>query len=138
MIELESELEFSDKVKVIELADYEPPIRAFGVVSGWGTMADGVPYISPVLRSVEIPIVRRLTCNFRYFFKVTDRMICAGYTFGGQNICKGDSGGPLVYQGKQVGIVSWAAGCARPISPGVFSNVPNLKDYVRAVTRLDI
>jgi trypsin len=83
-----------------------------------------------------VPIVSREECNKAYgaYGGITVNMICAGVTGGGKDACQGDSGGPLVVDGKLVGIVSWGAGCADPLYPGVYSNVATLKSFVTQET----
>jgi secreted trypsin-like serine protease len=46
---------------------------------------------------------------------------------------QGDSGGPLVdtKSGLQVGIVSFGRGCARPGYPGVYTNISNVRDWIK-------
>lgn len=36
---------------------------------------------------------------------------------------QGDSGGPLAINNELAGITSWGFGCARPVAPGVYTNV---------------
>ncbi|NJM56087.1 MAG: serine protease, partial [Verrucomicrobiae bacterium] len=55
--------------------------------------------------------------------------ICAGFDDGRKDSCEGDSGGPLVMFDdnncpRQIGIVSWGDGCARPGAYGVYTRVP--------------
>ncbi|NWI61927.1 ACRO protein, partial [Calyptomena viridis] len=62
--------------------------------------------------------------------------LCAGYPKGGISTCQGDSGGPLVCRDKhadffwQVGITSWAVGCARPKLPSVFSSTQYFYNWI--------
>lgn len=50
---------------------------------------------------------------------------------------QGDSGGPLVITGTrfQSGIVSYGSGCARPNTPGVYTNVCN-RNIQRWINRM--
>lgn len=59
-----------------------------------------------------------------------DSQVCAGLDDGGVDACYGDSGGPLVVRAGsgrrdfvQVGLVSWGAGCGRPLRPTVYTEV---------------
>lgn len=90
---------------------------------------------SPVLMRVSLPIVDRTMCRKRYRRdRVTDRMICAGYTQGGKDSCQGDSGGPLVANDTLYGLVSWGYDCAVPIYPGVYTNVANLRRWIKWIS----
>lgn len=66
---------------------------------------------------------------------ITERMICAGYDMGGQNVCNGDSGGPLTVKLDEkvllVGIVSWGRACAAPGYPAVYSRVSAARSWIR-------
>jgi len=65
---------------------------------------------------------------------VEDVMLCAGFEEGGKDSCQGDSGGPLIKgDGNsyvQVGITSWGNGCAEPNSPGIYTRVSGVKDWI--------
>jgi len=91
--------------------------------------------VSPVLMKVSLPIVDRETCQRHMGRVVTDRMICAGYLHrGGKDACQGDSGGPLTVDDILYGIVSWGYECADPNYPGVYTNVANLRWWIKLVT----
>jgi secreted trypsin-like serine protease len=90
-----------------------------------------------VLQKITIPIIAHDQCAADYadFNPVAeDVMLCAGLQEGGKDACQGDSGGPLlelrggVYV--QVGITSWGEGCAQPNSPGVYTRVSGVKDWI--------
>ena len=94
-------------------------------IMGWGNIYyDGPP--SSILLEVYIPIDD--DCGNYSDSQITDNHMCAGDTDGGENTCHGDSGGPLIItneQGEyeQVGIVSWAYGCADAGYPTVYSRI---------------
>lgn len=83
---------------------------------------------------VSLPIVARSECQNAYknYNTITNRMICAGYTQGGKDSCQGDSGGPMVAGGTLYGIVSWGYKCAQPKYPGVYTNVANLRSWIKS------
>ncbi|XP_045534001.1 vitamin K-dependent protein C [Papilio machaon] len=102
-------------------------------VTGWGdTSENGMS--SETLMAVSVNAVAYDNCKKSYS-NLTPRMICAGVPEGGRDSCQGDSGGPLVKTGtkQQVGVVSFGTGCARPNTPGVYSNLcnPNIQRWIR-------
>ncbi|XP_060634583.2 plasma kallikrein [Anolis sagrei] len=103
-------------------------------VTGWGyTKERG--QVHDILQKLKIPLISNQECQTRYQnHRITDKMLCAGYTEGGKDACKGDSGGPLSckYQNKWylAGITSWGEGCARPGQPGVYTNVAEYNDWI--------
>jgi len=109
-------------------------------VTGWGTRTAGVADYPHTLYQVTVPLVAQATCAANYAaidssIELTDRMLCAGFAEGGKDACQGDSGGPLVVNDngiwKQVGIVSWGAGCADPGVPGVYTRLPIFYDWIK-------
>uniref|UniRef100_A0A671QYS8 trypsin n=1 Tax=Sinocyclocheilus anshuiensis TaxID=1608454 RepID=A0A671QYS8_9TELE len=97
-------------------------------VSGWGVTRIYSFYLSPILRAVDVAIIS--SCQYYYYFRVNDNMICAGSRFGGKDACQGDSGGPLICDGILEGIVSWGIGCALPYYPGVYTKVRNYNRWI--------
>jgi secreted trypsin-like serine protease len=100
-------------------------------VMGWGSTREGGPQ-SRYLMKATVPFVSDGSCGSAYrnagYGFVNSDMICAGFQQGGVDTCQGDSGGPMVRQDangawRQVGIVSWGEGCARPNFAGVYGQV---------------
>ena len=116
-----TDLEF-EPIQLItdESHDDEP---AMGTTMGWGTTSYGGPS-SNVLLEVDVPI----DDDCGYNGGITDNMVCAGDSNGGEDACQGDSGGPLIMTNEDgeyelIGIVSWGYGCAEPNYPGVYSRI---------------
>lgn len=107
---------------------------AYGIVSGWGTLAQGASSLPATLQSVWVPVVAQATCNAAYWGGITDNMLCAGYLAGGRDACQGDSGGPYAVNGQLVGVVSWGSGCAQRNYPGVYARVANYRTWISSNT----
>ena len=89
--------------------DNEP---VMSTVMGWGATSEG-GWGSNVLREVDVPIDD--SCGNYSNSDITNNMICAGDSNGGEDSCQGDSGGPLIMTNSQgeyelIGIVSWGYG----------------------------
>lgn len=97
-------------------------------------MQEGVATSVPaILQYTTAPIVNNQQCNQAYRGIIRDNMLCAGYIQGGRGTCQGDSGGALVLNGVQVGIVSFARGCARANFPTVFARVPVFRQWIQSL-----
>ncbi|XP_063635866.1 trypsin-7-like [Cydia splendana] len=105
------------------------------LVSGWGTTSEN-GNTSRNLMAVTVPVVATSECERAYNNAITARMFCAGVSEGGKDSCQGDSGGPAVDEssGLQVGVVSFGRGCAQPGYPGVYTNVSNVRDFIKRQT----
>lgn len=91
-----------------------PPDGATVTVIGYGSTAEG-GQSSFQLQEIDSNIVGFDVCNNYFGTIVNDIQVCVGGNEG-KDSCQGDSGGPLLLEdGTQVGIVSFGAGCARPV-----------------------
>lgn len=86
-----SALSFSTSVGSVPLP---APNQAFtadtqAIVTGWGGTSEGAYYLPWLLRGAKIPLVSREDCKAVYRgYKITDRMICAGFLEGGKDFCQ--------------------------------------------------
>uniref|UniRef100_A0A5S6Q8N3 Peptidase S1 domain-containing protein n=1 Tax=Trichuris muris TaxID=70415 RepID=A0A5S6Q8N3_TRIMR len=126
-----------ESITPICLPESAPAVGQECYVAGWGRIGEDKS-VSSTLQEVVVPIYNTNTCNdaSHYNGLVDPSMFCAGYEEGSKDACQGDSGGPLIcYSEKRnawelQGIVSWGAGCARAKSPGVFTRVTMIKQWV--------
>ncbi|CAH8547638.1 unnamed protein product [Schistosoma intercalatum] len=110
-------------------------------VAGWGSSEDSP--ISNELRHLYIPLLNLTVCNQTeaYQGKLTETMICAGYIKGGKDSCQGDSGSPLMCQlhnttdhvWYQIGIVSFGKSCAAAGTPGIYSNLTLVNNWISSI-----
>ncbi len=102
-------------------------------IVGWGLTSEGGSS-SSVLRQATVPIVSNATCQVYVSSTIYSSQVCAGYASGGVDTCQGDSGGPIfvlaggIYY--QVGVVSYGSGCARALSPGVYTRVASFSSWI--------
>ncbi|KAM4594240.1 transmembrane protease serine 6 [Fundulus diaphanus] len=106
-------------------------------VTGWGAQQEG-GRASNMLQKVDVRLVSEEACIRSYGYRVTPRMLCAGYRSGGKDACQGDSGGPLVCQEPSgrwflAGVVSWGVGCGRPDFYGVYTRITRLTEWIKKV-----
>jgi secreted trypsin-like serine protease len=123
----------------------ERPGRLATVI-GWGNTTKQPPLgvggelnFPRRLRETEVPLVSDAEGREAYGRQYDPvAMIAAGKK--GKDACFGDSGGPLFdsVDGKrfQIGVVSWALGCARQPYPGVYTevNAPRVQDFIERTT----
>lgn len=102
---------------------------------------------SPILLQLQVPVVSNKDCRDFYrkngddatAIQFGERVLCAGHLAGGKSTCTGDSGGPLMLpiqdNGKfpfyQIGLVSYAEGCARKNLPTVYTNIGYHIDWIQ-------
>lgn len=113
-------------------------IPALATVIGWGATIEGGS-TTALLRQVDVPLWTTEDCK-RVYPTLTSRQICAGRVSGGADSCQGDSGGSLLIKTdesialRQLGIVSFGIGCARPGVPGVYTDLraPEIRSWIDA------
>ena len=139
MIKVRQPFLLNNHVSRIQLPDkfeYYPPGKML-MASGWGKLSSESEYLPDTLQKVRVPVVSDEECRqeYRQVAKISRSMLCAGYHQGGRDSCEGDSGGPLVDERmrKQVGIVSFGLGCARPNYPGIYTQVSFYVDWIARV-----
>ena len=133
-------VKLSASIPAGEISNYaalpsDDSVTAYGTITGWGDTFFGSHAGSPSLRKVRVPMVDDTTCANAY----TDfepSMVCAGSS--GKGSCQGDSGGPLVEYGTnvEVGIVSFAYGCAEPYT--VFTRVSAYLSWIEITAGLPV
>ena len=116
------------KLATSSLNDDEPVVAT---TMGWGAIYSGGPS-STVLLEVDVPIDN--SCGNYSTSEISQHMVCAGDSNGGEDSCQGDSGGPLIMSNSNgdyelIGIVSWGYGCADAGFPGVYSRVYSRLDW---------
>ena len=146
----------SDDVITVKLnSDTSLPIVGQSVtVMGWGDtdISDDFDEETPndvetstVLMNVDVSVISNEECDASegyidgtyatYSGRITANMLCA--ISNGKDSCQGDSGGPMVIKGAdgpadvQVGVVSWAYGCAIDQFPGVYARVSRAYDWIQ-------
>ncbi|XP_014475336.1 PREDICTED: putative trypsin-6 [Dinoponera quadriceps] len=131
ILELTVPFVFTPEVSSVPLLSCDPTPKTLCAVSGWGYLSeDGIQ--SPDLMYVELPIREPKECQ-ELLVNVTEMylgMFCAGFLQGGKDACQGDSGGGMVCNNVLTGVVSGGEGCARPQTPGVYSNVHYFSDWI--------
>lgn len=129
LVRTTTEIQFSDKVQPLPVADFEVADKTEAVVSGWGYVhwpSTGTPN---ELRFITVPTITNLDCAFRMMWLnvVSEKQMCTLSNSGG--VCGGDSGGALVADGHLVGIVSWGYPCAMGY-PDVFVKASAYLDWI--------
>jgi len=95
-----------------------------------------------ILQKVQVPVVSHSMCVEQYGERIKKEVqICAGYAEGGRDACGGDSGGPLFKEingiKTQVGVVSYARGCAWANYSGIYARISGMSDWLKKTICLE-
>ena len=107
------------------------------LVPGWGRLNYTGPQ-ADTLQEVNVTTISNEECRASHgHHRITEAMICAVEV--GKDACKDDRGGPLAVLGqdgsyRQIGVVSWGKGCARPGYPGVYTRLTSLLGWIEKPT----
>ncbi|KYN03320.1 Mite allergen Der f 3 [Cyphomyrmex costatus] len=113
---------------------YEIKTNDIAIVSGWGRLWQGGP-TTVKLQRVNIFIADRAYCRYMYnqiSYNIYATQVCAYDASIEKGSCHGDSGGPLTIEGKLIGLVSWANGCASTTYPTVYTSVVAYLDWIKS------
>ncbi|XP_049881556.1 trypsin-7-like [Pectinophora gossypiella] len=142
LVMLETPIPVTPRSRPIAIGSPDEIVPGYFVsVTGWGHVRHK-ERMQDYLRRVFIPILDSEWCRdvpSREYRDLSPRMFCAGFPNGTKDSCQGDSGGPAVgASNKLLGLVSFGVGCAVANQPGVYSNVPLARDWIRMVTGLPL
>ncbi|TNN46400.1 Transmembrane protease serine 9 [Liparis tanakae] len=139
LLKLSAPVEFTDFIQPVCLASEGSTFHS-GVpswVTGLGLTHPDASSRADILQEVMVPIVGNKECGCT-LNRITENIICAGFREGGKDACQGDSGGPLVTKNGftwiQSGVVSVGYGCARPMTPGIYTRVSQYQDWITNIT----
>lgn len=133
LFQLSTPLPYNYAVQPIQLpvSHSEVPDGSSVTVMGWGRLTEDGDTPNNLM-ATTLKTISRTECQEALdTATITPIHICAiGYE---TDACQGDSGGSLVYDSTIVGVVSYGEGCARPGTPGVYSNVAAVVDWIKEV-----
>lgn len=127
----------TDYVRMVPMAKGPIAENTQCLVTGWGRQDFYISTKPPCLMKAIVPLLDVHECRKRSMIPIGEGVICAGYFEGGIDSCTGDSGGPLVCDGVQYGIVSYGKGCAERDHPGLYTDVTEHLDWIRAEALTD-
>ncbi|KAF5293459.1 hypothetical protein FQA39_LY02944 [Lamprigera yunnana] len=117
LIDLVTDVQFTDVIKSIPLGSGIIEPGTYVVVSGWGKTSDSGNWGSPSLNIVDLDTISKEECRLSFGNGIIDSTLCCkGHPE--HSSCSGDSGGPLfaydVGKPYHVGIISFVhtTGCS--------------------------
>lgn len=89
VFQLQQPADLNANVQPVQLPSADTPLLYGGMmcaVSGWGVTQVYSYYRSSVLRAVDVQIIPN--CQYYYYYRITDNMVCAGSPLGGKDSCQ--------------------------------------------------
>uniref|UniRef100_A0A1Y9H2P1 trypsin n=1 Tax=Anopheles dirus TaxID=7168 RepID=A0A1Y9H2P1_9DIPT len=123
-------LDFSERVKQIELSLDPVPDNATVTLVGWGITKRGGD-LAYKLQYIELRHVESKRCQEILQYPIDVGKLCT-FTKKNEGICYGDSGGALTWKGKQIGIVSYLTLTCAVGFPDVFTRVSYYNEWIRS------
>lgn len=137
LLKVSPPFKFDNATEPVKLPGNESIYTSWASIAGWGYFIDIKPILSKDLKYVTVPKVSKEQCrkDYKGRYEVTEHQVCYGFSQGGKDACKGDSGSPLVNRDNIIiGITSWGDDCGQPYSPGVYTDVIDLVDWIKNKT----
>lgn len=127
------------KIPTTDFFKYKEPWEMFAepcLTVGWGFLKYESGNSVDTVREVELPIITNKKCaQMEKDLLLLDSQVCTSDLIGKKDVCSGDSGGPLICHGLQIGIVSFAEGCAMPDRANIWTRVDKYADWIQLIIR---
>lgn len=108
LLKLKIPLEYTDKIKPIELVEEPIADGSTIVISGWGLQKTNGPKLPVPLQFVNVKTLNKDDCK-KKVSNWADSILCLSHPKG-EGACSGDSGGPAAYEGKLAGVAGFVTG----------------------------
>lgn len=108
LLKLKTPLEYTDKIKPIELVTEPIADGSTIVLSGWGLQKTNGPKLPVPLQFVDVKTLSTADCK-KKIGTWADSILCLSHPKG-EGACNGDSGGPAAYEGKLAGVAGFVTG----------------------------
>ncbi|XP_060662205.1 trypsin beta [Drosophila nasuta] len=131
VITLNTALEWTDRIKAIELTGADEALPAEGAeisVAGWGTTVDGVSSFR--IRKLNLTFASDEVCLDAYSDHDASSSFCLAHALK-EGTCNGDGGGAAVYNDKILGVVNFVVGACGSRYPDVFVRVAGYSDWLQ-------
>ncbi|XP_047523457.1 chymotrypsin-2-like isoform X2 [Pieris napi] len=129
-------IQFTEKVKAIEIATEDPKPGDKCKLSGWGYHDQRGRRSHDKLQWLDVKIISEEDCKANEILKraeknfpITESHICT-LNKKGEGTCKGDSGGSLACNNKSAAIVSFNVPCARGV-PDVYTRTTSYSKWIK-------
>lgn len=134
LLETEDTIKFGETVAPVKLPKHaraEPTSGEDLIVSGYGTISEGVPPESR-LKASRLSYVNDGTCSSTFPKMVGSQLCATCYDDETERCgCQGDIGGPLTNTaGELVGITSNGLGCLSKQKPGLYTQVSHFLEWM--------
>eukprot|EP00094_Tigriopus_californicus_P006968 TCALIF_06709-PA protein Name:"Similar to Trypsin (Phaedon cochleariae)" AED:0.06 eAED:0.06 QI:4/1/1/1/0.3/0.36/11/0/449 len=137
IVELKGPINFSDFPNIrpicLPVPGHELPLGSEAITTGWGATGGAS---NSILQAATVSTISSSDCQQELQYTITNNMMCAESTVGGQGPCSGDQGGPMISNEANenyyelVGVSSFGPGCTVPEAPFVYSNVSAALDWI--------
>jgi len=144
IVKLKTALTLNNKVRPACLPAATLSPSGIAVASGWGLIGQKPNKETLNLMYVAKPVIPAAQCRTNTKWtasQITNKMICAGDSDGGESTCNGDSGGPLVIAGANdaatiIGTTSFGphaglGGCGAKDYPAVYAYTVPFLDWIK-------
>ncbi|KAH8413849.1 hypothetical protein KR222_009632 [Zaprionus bogoriensis] len=132
VVRLESAMQGSN-INTVPLCSVQWRAGDYMRVSGWGVTRYGNSNTPTQLRTVQLQLIRKDTCQRMYSGKLVVQPSCFCAYTQGKDSCSGDSGGGAIYNGQLCGVVSAGIGCANPRYPGLYTSIHRARSFIDSI-----